>query len=57
MYVKFQSVNDHRAKGIILTAESLYQLRRSVDNLKCEATKFGAKVIVDFLEQCYEQIK
>jgi len=57
MYVNFKSVNDRRAKGIILTAESLYQLRRAVDNLKDEPTKFGAKVIVDFLEQCYEQIK
>jgi hypothetical protein len=57
MYVNFKSVNDRRAKGIILTAESLYQLRRTVDNLKDEPTKFGAKVIVDFLEQCYEKIE
>lgn len=57
MYVNFKTVNDRHAKGIILTAESLYQLRKACDNIDDEAAKLGAKHIVSFLEQSYEKIK
>lgn len=57
MYVNFKTVNDRHAKGIILTAESLYQLRKACDNIDDESAKLGAKHIVSFLEQAYEKIK
>lgn len=56
--VAFKTVNNHQLRGLIVTADSLRNLRRNADVLfpDCEKSKNGYMILLDFIEDCYDEI-
>ncbi len=56
MAIPFKIVNDGRAKGIIVTAETLYALRKDISLSPESEAKQGAMSVLEFLENAYDKI-
>lgn len=55
--MRYKIVNDWKAKDIILTAESLLDLRREIEDSFAGDQKKGAMEILRFLEDSYRKIE
>lgn len=56
--IAYKTVDNFRARGIIVTSETIMDLNRAVRVLEKTCSKDavdGARHIVDFLEECYNK--
>lgn len=56
--VTFKTVDNFRARGIIVTSETIMDLHRNVRDMEKTCSKDavdGARHIVEFLEECYNK--
>lgn len=54
--MRYKTVDDGSVKGIILTAESLLQIKDEIDAMGLSKEhKEGAEMLYDFLKGCYDK--
>lgn len=55
--INFKTVNERGTRGIIVTAETILDLRRwLIDVDATPAGREGAKAVIDFLEDSYRRV-
>lgn len=55
--ISFKTVNERGTRGIIVTAETILDLRRWLRNVDASpAGREGAKEVIDFLEDSYRRV-